>query len=79
MELETLMKKNRSSTISALMFELEVYSGPIFVGTGYQFLTNEGMMVPTLIGHTGEPLPQGWYQLRVMGEGKLVVMPKGIQ
>ncbi len=70
----------KETTYSALMYRLEVYSqnGYLYLGTGYAFYHKYGMSEPTLIGVTGDCMPQGWYTLRVTGEGQLVVVSERI-
>lgn len=76
-----LMPNKKETTYSALMYRLEVYSqnGYLYLGTGYAFYHKWGMSAPTLIGLTGEVLPQGWYTLKVTDEtGQLVVVSERI-
>lgn len=70
----------KEKTLSALMFRVEAYSSEsgLFVGTGYVFYHKYGMTPATLINFLGEPLAEGWYQLRVTGESELVVMSRSV-
>lgn len=69
----------KEKTLSAQMFRLEVFSGPILVGYGYVFYHKYGMTAPTLINFKHEVLAEGWYQLRVSDQKpELVVMSRSI-
>lgn len=64
------------------MQKLEVYSHETqqLIGHGYVILYPNGThSAPELFDLMGVKLPEGWYVIKVTGENRNVVVPKGIQ
>lgn len=58
---------------------IEVFRGPLFVGTGLMYHNGYDMLKPDIVSITGEVLPSGDYTLVYVGTPWLAVMPKNVQ
>lgn len=74
----SLEKKRKSNT--GIMQKLVVYSedGGAIIGSGWVIHTTTETYAPTLISLDGKPLEQGWYNLRIVDDGFLVVLNRSI-
>ena len=72
-------KKIVCNTTSGTLYKLEVYQvgAPLKIGIGWGYNFDGVNMRPTLINTMGEPLEQGWYNLIVVDDGRLVIFYTG--